>query len=1188
MADQLFEKDQEILNISLERDGMLSSLDELDRQHEQVIQQLLKTRDGLMKNNDNLSHQVALLEDQAEDYEKKLYELRMERDTVLRNHNEMLQERNQLKRVNEDLGDDLELVVKKNGAVLTEKHELISQLEGEVSDLVAENDRTELENRQLKMELHKSSQESEVVRSLNEEVRQQMENSKQFEDQARALRDEKEALNNEIMHLRDAAKENDQAFDDLQLKKNDLEITMSVLEEELADLRAKYESLEIQNHEFMQIHSDMTSRENIQQMGADSLNSTAIDFDKQLKDLRLELSSSYLNTSDRLAHIEDLEKSVCSLEDQLSNASQECDHLRSVLEDAEGKYQKDLHNKQEKNQHSMDGLMTTVDALRNEKISLEKELNQSEQQIQDLTKRYESYIHEMTESRQMDTSSLQLEVERLMKVRHDKEAKIFNLEIKCEQLDGDLEETKDMLQSSIDGQMPLKDLIAEREQELAMLRQENSSLVSDNDEKVSVLDNLKGELQCRREVDSLLKSTRDENKKLRAELNDLKGQQDSDQLDAKTLDIITDLETEISSLNSKIDQKDEEISRLHGIISEHKAGMTQMSAAADNQSKTVSESASKIRHLQTTVSNFENQLSNREADVASLNKQLNEKTALLEQEKQKCANVQVRSGVGKVIMKDNMSLLGADDPDEFDRLDGLPNDPDEFDRLDGLPNGDIRSEHEKDLETEMQEMRLVLKDKDSVIEELRVNNASLLRLLEDKAMSHGNNALLEIHRLQQLVKGQNGEKEQMMSVLSEKSRECSNLKSEVHRLMNVISAEKTALEKLQQDCNKLKIARDDPNEDMSKTAIKTLSQLVRDRELEIEALKQKNGTLLLVLQEGGSGVGRSEVHDLIQEKENLTKQLAIYQNDREQIINALNQKHQESLAYHSELQRLTEFVNKEMEKREKIAQDFENLKQQYEDKQKSLLKVHNELVNYKQKYFELDENYRDVVGKDGAKMIETKYYDEKCAEVLDLNEKMKQQDTVINQKHKQNVELNQKIGSFDDLVKAKDSDLNNLKIQLEKYNFQLNEFHIKFNDANSEIALSQKRSSDQESENSLLRESTNKLTMILQEKDFAINALKEKAQTLTRLMQEKSIGSNKDEMERMLRESESVHNQAQLFRQERDQMVLALKQRQGENIGLQTQLQTLSEREQKLSRELDRLREHLILVRFSAYDENFT
>ncbi|XP_064623324.1 thyroid receptor-interacting protein 11-like isoform X2 [Lineus longissimus] len=1166
LTDQLLEKDQELLNISLERDGMLSSLDELDRQHEQVTEQLLKTRDDLMKNNDNLSHQLALLEDQVEDYEKKLHELKVERDTVLRNHNEMLQERNQLKRANEDLGDDLELIMKKHNEIMSEKNELVSRLEGEVSDLVAESDRTVLENRQLKAELHKSSEENEVVRSLNEQVRQQTENSKQFEDEARRLRDEKESLSNEIMHLRDAAKESDQAHDDLQMKKNDLEITMSVLEEELADLRTKCEALEMQNHEFMQIHSDMTTRENIQKTGAESLNSTAIDFDKQLQDLRLELNSSYFNNSEHLARIEDLERSVGSLEDQLSNVSQDRDRFRSTLEDVEAKYHKDLRNIQEKSQHSIDDLMTTVDALRNEKVSLEKELSQSEQKVQEMTKRYESYIHEMTESRQMDTSSLQVEVERLMKISHEKEAKIFNLEMKCEQLDGDLEETKDMLQSSIDGQTPLKGLIAEREHELASLKQENSSLISDNEEKSIMLDDLRGQLQCLREVDNLLKSTRDENKKLRADLLDLRGQQDSDKLDAKTLDVITDLETEISTLNLKIDQKDEEIGRLHRLLTEHKNEMTE---TVDTQRKTVSESASKIRQLQTTVSNLENDLSNREADIDSLNKQLSEKTQLLELEKQKCANLQVNSGtngVGDMIMRENVLLLGADSPDAVDGYDGF------------IPNGDIRSDHEKDLEEERKEMRLVLKDKDSVIEELQINNASLLRLLEDKAMSHGNNALLEIHKLQEQVKGQNGEKEQMMSVLSEKSRECSSLKSEVHRLMNVISAEKAALEKLQQDCNKLKIARDDPNEDMTKTAIKTLSQLVRDREMEIEALKQKNGTLLQVLQAGGSGAGGSEVHDLIQEKENLTKQLAIYQNDREQIINALNQKHQESLQYHGELQRLTDFVNKEMEKREKISQDFENLKQQYEDKQQSLLKTQNELVNYKQKYAELDESYRDVVGKEGVNMIETKYYDEKCADVLDLSEKMKQQDSVISQKERQISELIQKIESLEDLVKAKESDLNNLKMQLEKLNFELNELQIKLNDSKLEISTSQKRTSDQDSENSLLRESTNKLTMILQEKDFEINALKEKAQTLTRLMQERGTGGNKEEMERVLRESEATQHQAQLFRQERDQMVLAMKQQQDENVGLQSQYQALSDREQKLTRELDRLREHLIQI----------
>ena len=86
-----------------------------------------------------------------------------------------------------------------------------------------------------------------------------------------------------------------------------------------------------------------------------------------------------------------------------------------------------------------------------------------------------------------------------------------------------------------------------------------------------------------------------------------------------------------------------------------------------------------------------------------------------------------------------------------------------------------------------------------------------------------------------------------LQVLNDKTRECSQLKGEVHKLMNVVSAEKAALSKLQQDNHHLQQHEEEkPASDMSKEAIKNLSRMIRDKDLEIESLSQKNETLLQV------------------------------------------------------------------------------------------------------------------------------------------------------------------------------------------------------------------------------------------------------------------------------------------------------------------------------------------------------
>ena len=88
----------------------------------------------------------------------------------------------------------------------------------------------------------------------------------------------------------------------------------------------------------------------------------------------------------------------------------------------------------------------------------------------------------------------------------------------------------------------------------------------------------------------------------------------------------------------------------------------------------------------------------------------------------------------------------------------------------------------------------------------------------------------------------------MIAILDEKTREASSLKSEVHRLMNVVSAGKAAIAKLQQDSQEMSRNNGESlNEDMKKEAIRKLSQMIKDKDFEIEALSQKNSTLLQVI-----------------------------------------------------------------------------------------------------------------------------------------------------------------------------------------------------------------------------------------------------------------------------------------------------------------------------------------------------
>ena len=75
---------------------------------------------------------------------------------------------------------------------------------------------------------------------------------------------------------------------------------------------------------------------------------------------------------------------------------------------------------------------------------------------------------------------------------------------------------------------------------------------------------------------------------------------------------------------------------------------------------------------------------------------------------------------------------------------------------------------------------------------------------------------------------------------------------------------------------------------------------------------------------------------------------------------ALNAKHQESVSYHEEMQRLRAALEGEGQARDRLDTDYTTLRRQYEDKQQALVKTQNEMLNYKRKYSEVDAKHKDL------------------------------------------------------------------------------------------------------------------------------------------------------------------------------------------------------------------------------------
>ena len=182
---------------------------------------------------------------------------------------------------------------------------------------------------------------------------------------------------------------------------------------------------------------------------------------------------------------------------------------------------------------------------------------------------------------------------------------------------------------------------------------------------------------------------------------------------------------------------------------------------------------------------------------------------------------------------------------------------------------------------------------------------------------------------------------------------------------------------------------------MTRETVKNLSRIIRDKDLEIESLNLKNTTLLQVLQDSSGDSQASQLSVIIQERDNLLKQVTVFQQDREQIITALNHKHQESLAFHAELQRMNGIRSKEQESSDMLKHDYTILTQQYEDKSQALLKSQHDMMNYKHKLLETENRLNQMKTFQRQKREEKqKQQDEQEREIRDEQGDMNGEDMV--------------------------------------------------------------------------------------------------------------------------------------------------------------------------------------------------
>lgn len=172
------------------------------------------------------------------------------------------------------------------------------------------------------------------------------------------------------------------------------------------------------------------------------------------------------------------------------------------------------------------------------------------------------------------------------------------------------------------------------------------------------------------------------------------------------------------------------------------------------------------------------------------------------------------------------------------------------------------------------------------------------------------------------------EKQHIKALLEETTREKDALKSSNNKLMEeVIESQK----KLQMtiDSNKESI-------DMAKQTIESLSHLIMEKDEEINALKvtlesAKNNT-------------------------ELSENFATIKKERDELVNIVTIKHNESLQYHGEIQRLTHLLNEQTSQLQKIIAEKDADLAQLAEKDAELLWTKNELQVLQQRLRNVEES----------------------------------------------------------------------------------------------------------------------------------------------------------------------------------------------------------------------------------------
>lgn len=674
--------------------------------------------------------------------------------------------------------------------------------------------------------------------------------------------------------------------------------------------------------------------------------------ERELSDLRRELDQMKSSYEKSMSEDYEMKMETRKLREESTCALAKVEELTKQLKESQTVLNRTVREKD-----------TRIEALRLEKNQLEGELMQAERVLKEQVKQYQQTIDELTRARSMDASALQTEHESAIKLNQEKDLEISKLKRDMEQLASDHRDTNEMLSITVTGQKQLTDLLQEKDAFVETLKQNAADLQIEMENKISVLSKEAESIkQALEEKDRQLGGMKEENSHLKEEIDRLKDQQTRPQplAEPKTLDIITELEAEIAQLKSSKNSLEEEVQTLRRTSEEQQASLFLSKQSAQSQQSELEQAHAS--HQQATL-NYDRLIHAREEEISRLQQTVHQLT-------ESQTHSHFPAPQGEVILQEHKTQsLNQENDNEKHDLSKV-----EIERL-------VRGIKEKETEiSQLNEKNLSLTKQLDQLVVSRDEVGKLSQMIRQKDLeiqalharvSMGGGHSQDVLYLQQQLQTFAVEREQMLAVLNEKTRENGQLRSDYHRLMDIVAGKEAALVKLQQENQRLSNMSDPSgSQEMFKETIQNLSRIIREKDIEIDALTQKCQTLVTVLQSSGGeygaasgGISSNQFEELLTERDTLKQQVKKMEEWKQQVITTVKNMQHESAQLHEELIMLQSQVSADSDCSSKLSVDYARLVQSYEQKEKRLGSLSLELAQVQQTISQLSTTKDVLLGK---------------------------------------------------------------------------------------------------------------------------------------------------------------------------------------------------------------------------------